>query len=292
MVNLYNYIIENRLFRKLKADDLLFAEYKCLVEEERGEVWSHTNYFAFGLSGKKLWQTINGKYFVQPGELLFVKKGANAVYQYFDDEFLSLIIFIPDDFIKNVIAKHKLDIPKVKPNSKADSIIPIKTDEVLNSYFYSLLSYFAKEKPISKSLLKLKIEELIVSLTTNQNDTILNNCFKEIYESNKISIKEIMEENFCNSLTLEEYAKLSARSLSTFKRDFITVYNTTPGKWLTEKRLAHSKYLMQNTNKSVEEIINECGFRNRSHFIKIFKNRYRTTPLKFKSSRQPLRKVI
>jgi transcriptional regulator GlxA family with amidase domain len=101
-----------------------------------------------------------------------------------------------------------------------------------------------------------------------------------------------MEENFCNSLTLEEYAKLSARSLSTFKRDFITVYNTTPGKWLTEKRLAHSKYLMQNTNKSVEEIINECGFRNRSHFIKIFKNRYRTTPLKFKSSRQPLRKVI
>jgi len=292
MVNLYNYIIENRLFRKLKADDLLFAEYKCLVKEERGEVWSHTNYFAFGLSGKKLWQTINGKYFVQPGNLLFVKKGANAVYQYFDDEFLSLIIFIPDDFIKNVIAKHKLDIPKVKTNSKADSIIPIKTDEVLNSYFYSLLSYFAKEKPISKSLLKLKMEELIVSLITNQNDPILNNCFKEIYESNKISIKEIMEENFCNSLTLEEYAKLSARSLSTFKRDFITVYNTTPGKWLTEKRLAHSKYLMQNTNKSVEEIINECGFRNRSHFIKIFKNRYRTTPLKFKSSRQPLRKVI
>jgi len=292
MVNLYSYIIENRLFRKLKADDLLFAEYKCLVEEERGEVWSHTNYFVFGLSGKKLWQTINGKYFVQPGELLFVKKGANAVYQYFDDEFLSLIIFIPDDFIKNVIAKHKLDIQKVKPNRKADSIIPIKTDEVLNSYFYSLLSYFAKEKSISKSLLKLKIEELIVSLVTNQNDPLITNCFREIYESNKISIKEIMEENYCNSLTLEEYAKLSARSLSTFKRDFVSFYNKTPGKWLTEKRLAHSRYLIQNTKKSVEEIINECGFRNRSHFSKVFKNRYGTTPLKFKSSRQPLRKVI
>ncbi len=116
MVNLYNYIIKNRLFRKLKADDLLFAEYKCLVEEERGEVWSHTNYFAFGLSGKKLWQTINGKYFVQPGNLLFVKKGANAVYQYFEEEFLALIIFIPDDFIKNVIEKHQLDLHKVKSN--------------------------------------------------------------------------------------------------------------------------------------------------------------------------------
>ena len=102
-----------------------------------------------------------------------------------------------------------------------------------------------------------------------------------------------MEENYCNSLTMEEYAKLCARSLSTFKRDFVSIYNKTPGKWLTEKRLAHSRYLMQNTNKNIEEIITECGFRNRGfHFIKVFKNKYGTTPLKFRSSRQQLRKVI
>jgi AraC family transcriptional regulator, exoenzyme S synthesis regulatory protein ExsA len=292
MVNLYNYIIKNRMFRKMKTDDLLFAEYKCLVDEDRGEVWSHTNYFAFGLSGKKLWKTINGKYFVQPGELLFVKKGANAVYQYFDEEFLALIIFIPDDFIKSVIEKHKPDLYKLKSTKEQDSIISIETDEVLDSYFHSLLSYFVKEKPISKTLLKLKIEELIVSLITNQNNSLLINSFKEIYDSNKVSIKEIMEANYCNNLTLEEYAKLCARSLSTFKRDFFNIYKKTPGKWLTEKRLAHSRYLMQNTKKNIDEIIFNSGFKNRSHFIRTFKNKYGTTPLKFKSSRQPLRKVI
>jgi len=276
----------------MKTDDLLFAEYKCLVDEDRGEVWSHTNYFAFGLSGKKLWKTINGKYFVQPGELLFVKKGANAVYQYFDEEFLALIIFIPDDFIKSVIEKHKPDLYKLKSTKEQDSIISIETDEVLDSYFHSLLSYFVKEKPISKTLLKLKIEELIVSLITNQNNSLLINSFKEIYDSNKVSIKEIMEANYCNNLTLEEYAKLCARSLSTFKRDFFNIYKKTPGKWLTEKRLAHSRYLMQNTKKNIDEIIFNSGFKNRSHFIRTFKNKYGTTPLKFKSSRQPLRKVI
>lgn len=280
------------MFRKMKTDDLLFAEYKCLVDEDRGEVWSHTNYFAFGLSGKKLWKTINGKYFVQPGELLFVKKGANAVYQYFDEEFLALIIFIPDDFIKSVIEKHKPDLYKLKSTKEQDSIISIETDEVLDSYFHSLLSYFVKEKPISKTLLKLKIEELIVSLITNQNNSLLINSFKEIYDSNKVSIKEIMEANYCNNLTLEEYAKLCARSLSTFKRDFFNIYKKTPGKWLTEKRLAHSRYLMQNTKKNIDEIIFNSGFKNRSHFIRTFKNKYGTTPLKFKSSRQPLRKVI
>jgi len=276
----------------MKADDLLFAEYKCLVDEDRGEVWSHTNYFAFGLSGKKLWKTINGKYFVQPGELLFVKKGANAVYQYFDEEFLALIIFIPDDFVKSVFEKHKPDLYKLKSTKEQDSIISIETDEVLDSYFQSLLSYFAKEKPISKSLLKLKIEELLVSLVTNHSDPLLINSFKEICDSNKVSIKEIMEANYCNNLTLEEYAKLCARSLSTFKRDFFNIYKKTPGKWLTEKRLANSRYLMQNTKKNIDEIIFNSGFKNRSHFIKTFKNKYGTTPLKFKSSRQPLRKVI
>jgi AraC family transcriptional regulator, exoenzyme S synthesis regulatory protein ExsA len=280
------------MFRKMKADDLLFAEYKCLVEEERGEVWSHANYFAYGLSGKKVWQTINGKYLVQRGKLLFIKKGANPVYQYFKEEFLALFIFIPDDFIKNVIEKHKPDFPKARSDIKSDSIIPIKTDEILDSYFHSLLTYFAKDKSISKSLLKLKIEELLANLIADQNNQLLINCLKEIYESNKISIKEIMEDNYCNNLALEEYAKLCARSLSTFKRDFVRIYNTTPGKWLTEKRLSHSKYLMQNTNKNIDEIIIDSGFNNRSHFIKAFKNRYGTTPLKFKSSGQALRKVI
>lgn len=280
------------MFRKMKADDLLFAEYKCLAEDERGEVWSHANYFAFGLSGKKLWKTINGKYFVQPGNLLFVKKGANAVYQYFDEEFLAFIIFIPDDFIKSVIEKHTLDLHKTKSTRESDSIIPIETDEVLDSYFHSLLSYFAKEKPISKTLLKIKFEELIVSLITNQNNSPLVHYFKEVFESNKISIKEIMEANYCNNLTLEEYAKLCARSLSAFKRDFFNIYKKTPGKWLTQKRLAHSRYLMKNTNKSIEEIIFDSGFKNRSHFIKTFKNKYGSTPLKFRSSGQPLRKVI
>lgn len=292
MVNLYNYIIKNRMFRKIKADDLLFAEYRCLVEEDRGEVWSHNNYFAFGLSGKKLWKTINGKYFVQQGELLFVKKGANAVYQYFDEEFLALIIFIPDYFIKSVIEKHKPDFYKLKSIKEQDSIITIETDEVLDSYFQSLLSYFANENPISKSLLKLKIEELIISLISNKNNSSLVNYFNEIHQSNKISVREIMEANYCNNLNLEEYAKLCARSLSTFKRDFFNIYKKTPGKWLIEKRLAHSKYLMKSTKKSIEEIIFDSGFKNRSHFIRAFKNKYGITPNKFRSSRQPLRRVI
>ena len=80
-----------------------------------------------------------------------------------------------------------------------------------------------------------------------------------------------MENNFANNLNLEEYAKLCARSLSTFKRDFYSIYKKTPGKWLIEKRVKYSSFLIKNTNKQIDEIIYDSGFRNRSHFVKVFK---------------------
>ena len=140
MVNLFNFINDTRLFKKLEVDNLLFSEYRCLVNEERGEVWSHANYFAFGINGKKLWKTMNDNYLVEPGKLIFIKRGANVVYQYFEEEFLVLFIFVPDDFIKNVIEKHKLKFEVSDSTTETDSIININMDEVLNAFIQSLLN--------------------------------------------------------------------------------------------------------------------------------------------------------
>ncbi len=292
MVNLHNFILESRLFKKLKVDNLLFTEYKCLVDEERGEVWSHTNYFAYGISGKKLWQTINGNYFVKPGKLIFVRKGANVVYQYFEEEFLVIFIFVPDEFIKNVIEKNNMNLSFNQSYTMLDSIIPINVDEILQSYFQSLTTYFKQNNHPSNSLLKLKFEELILSLLTSRSNPQIINYFKEINDENKISIREIMEANFANYLSIEEYAQLSARSISTFKRDFYNLYNMPPGKWLTEKRLEYSCYLIRNTKKNIQDIMLDSGFKNRSHFVKIFKDRYGVTPLKFRTVRRKLSKVV
>ncbi len=58
-----------------------------------------------------------------------------------------------------------------------------------------------------------------------------------------------MELNFFSNLSLTEFARLSARSLSAFKKEFTRIYNTTPGKWLMEKRLEYSYYLLETTVK-------------------------------------------
>ena len=87
-----------------------------------------------------------------------------------------------------------------------------------------------------------------------------------------------MDDNFCFNLKMEEFAKITARSLSAFKRDFMRVYGTTPGKWLMEKRLNNAFHLLTNMGKTVSEAAFESGFESTSHFSRSFRQRFGSSP--------------
>ena len=103
-----------------------------------------------------------------------------------------------------------------------------------------------------------------------------------------IDIQEVMAKNFLYNLKVEEFAKLCGRSLSTFKRDFKILYNTTPSRWIKDKRLEFSKQLLVETDLNINQICYECGFVNSSHFIKSFKERFKIPPLQFRRSRDTI----
>ncbi|MFD1903052.1 helix-turn-helix domain-containing protein [Paenibacillus rhizoplanae] len=63
-----------------------------------------------------------------------------------------------------------------------------------------------------------------------------------------------MEENFMNPVSLNDLAYLSGRSLAAFKRDFQAIYNTSPLKWVRNRRLDKAKELLAETALSVTDI--------------------------------------
>ncbi len=286
MINFYDFISNSNLFKKFEVNELLFCEYKCIITEPVMPLWSHLNIFTYVLGGKKKWKTQQNEYMLKRGDSVFVKKGANIVEQFFDEDYCVLTIFVPDDFIKNVIKKYEIKMPGNNLKNISDKIIRLKLDEVLETYFHSVLSYFPKPDPPPKNLLKMKFEELLVDILSSNNNPDLTFYFRDLCNYNKISIREVMEDNFNYNLQLEEYSKLCGRSLSSFKRDFDEIYGISPGRWLTNKRLNFSKYLLETTDKSIDEIIFESGFKNESHFIRIFKEKFGTTPLKFRTTLQ------
>lgn len=283
MVNLQNFIETTDLAKKLKVDELLFAEFTCPLDEERSNIWWHNNFFAYVITGEAVLKTPRQEYTLRAGSSVFAKKGSIVTFNKYDHhDFCELLIFIPDDFIKTVVKKYRLPLTTAASDYPSDTIIPLTTDEILIAYFQSLLAHFHQSAAPSEILLKLKFEELLVHILSNHNHLPVNCYFSEICKSAKPSIKEIMEANFFSNLSLEEFARLCARSLTNFKKDFSTIFNTTPGKWLQEKRLEYCRYLLENTGYSIDEICMESGFEDPSHFSRAFKNKYGLPPGKFK----------
>lgn len=283
MFNLLDFVSGNSIFKQFKVNDLLFLEYKCVADQSAVKVWSKYNYFLYVVRGKKMWQSSRAKYCLQEGQAIFVKKGANVIHQFFEEGFCSLMIFVPDDFISNVIKESSSALPKCTVEN-TDSVTCLHLDEVLSAYFPSVLSYFAREDAPPSNLLEIKFKELILDLFLSAENSSLCSYFKSLCDRSKTSIREIMESNFSYNMKLEEFAYLSGRSLTAFKKDFISTFHCTPGRWLLKRRLEHAKYLLEVTDNNVNQLVFEAGFENASHFIKVFKQAYGITPLQFNKS--------
>lgn len=102
-------------------------------------------------------------------------------------------------------------------------------------------------------------------------------------KNSRIDIENIMLNNFQYNLKLEEFAKLCGRSLSVFKRDFNKHFNCTPFRWLKSKRLEYAKILLLESDLNVNQVCYECGFKNTSHFVQSFKEKFKIPPYQFKT---------
>lgn len=284
MINLYEDIKSRDHYNKFEIGGLLFAEYKCPLEEKFVGIWTHTDYLVHVVTGKKTWHTTDGSFAAEAGQSLYFKKGAAIVEQFFNEEFCLLLFFVPDDFIRSVVKEYVSEINTFdrKANSVA-STIRVNNDVGLNVFFQSMMAYFTGIEKPSEALLKLKLKELILSLLVSKNNSDLSKYFFSLGNTDTPSINEIMESNFRYNLSLENYADLCHRSLSSFKRDFQKQYNETPGRWLLNKRLDYSAVLLKNNQMNISQIIFECGFEDLSHFSRAFKTRFGVSPSQYRN---------
>jgi len=283
MLNLYENIRSNLHFNKFEIGDLLFAQYTCPIEEEALGIWTHTDYLVHVVSGKKTWRTTTGAWTADAGQTLFFKKGAAIVEQFFDSDFCLLLFFIPDDFVRDIVKEFAgdLDLNSTRIDTQ-DSAIRVHHDVALSAFFQSMLAYFSQAEKPSEPLLKLKLKELIASILVSRNNPALSSYFHSLAKSNVPAIAEIMEANFRYNLSLENFAELCHRSLSSFKRDFLKQYKEPPGRWLLKKRLEYSSALLRNGDTSISQIVFECGFKDLSHFCRVFKDKFGVSPTKFR----------
>ncbi len=95
--------------------------------------------------------------------------------------------------------------------------------------------------------------------------------------------KEYLYANYDKNVNLESLANYSCLSVNHLLRTFKLAYNQSPHQFLIQLRLQRAQLLLAKTEYPVYEIVNMVGFKCTSSFIRLFRNRYQTTPLKYRN---------
>jgi len=85
-----------------------------------------------------------------------------------------------------------------------------------------------------------------------------------------VTAKIYIDENFHESLDLEEISHQAFFSRFHFHRLFTKIYRRTPHQYLTRKRIERAKDMLAE-NKAVTDVCNEVGFESVGSFSVLFK---------------------
>lgn len=102
---------------------------------------------------------------------------------------------------------------------------------------------------------------------------------------NLLKAVEWMEKNFLNAGDLDLYCAKIGVSQRQLQRLFKTHIGKTPTQYLAELRLDHARVLLLETDASVGEIAQSCGFESATHFSKRFRRTFGMSPFKFSHSK-------
>ncbi|WP_160715956.1 helix-turn-helix domain-containing protein [Chitinophaga solisilvae] len=162
------------------------------------------------------------------------------------------------------------------PQQEQPPVIPIHATPFVKAYFDSLKPYDELIQEGNEVLLSLKQQEAIGILL--QSNATLKDVLFDFAAPGRIDLEAFMQQNFHFNTSLNRFAYLTGRSLSTFKRDFEKTFGMPPGKWLQQRRLQEAYYLIREKGASASDVYIEVGFEDLSHFSFAFKKMYGASP--------------
>lgn len=218
---------------------------------------------------------------LRAGECAFMRRDNHLLLRKIPEDGLqyhSIELKFTRDFLREFYQHLKQrEIPKNAVRSRGSLyLLPSNRDDI-RILFESLIQYFDAETKPSDEILRLKmVEGLYAILKTDEN---LYASLFDFVDRWKIDIMVFLEKNYMNDLTLRDIARFTGRSLSTFKRDFRALSDLTPQRWLMRRRLeAAREMLRRDSKRKVTDVCFEVGFKNLSHFSKLYKRTYGIPP--------------
>ena len=228
----------------------------------------HSHTFIYKIDGESI-------YYLQGKEVLFSQKTLlfipeNETYSFKKisqgDSKYCLINFHAD-------TKTKL-VPKLFENLSGINVLQIFKQMEKSILLRGEIGYL-ECKSLFYSFLALLAQKNEIPYTTSQQKKQLEPAL------------EYMEKNLFNSnFKVSVLAKLCRMSEPTFRRVFISKFETTPKNYIIERRLLYAEQILKSGEYiNISQVAEKVGFEDSLYFSKCFKTHFGISPSKIKNNR-------
>lgn len=189
-----------------------------------------------------------------------------------------MVAFIlQDDFLQSVIQKVSV---KTNTLESTERVVHLPYNTLLKGLMDSIWAYIEGDSRLDRPMVELKTMEALMAIAQSRPDLLY--VLKEYSRPEKADLENFMQHNFKYNIPLEKLAKMTGRSLSTFNREFKTIYHQSPHKWIKQQRLELAKRLLVQTDKMPSDVYLEVGFEDLAHFSRSFKTHFGKNPSEIK----------
>ena len=100
---------------------------------------------------------------------------------------------------------------------------------------------------------------------------------------------DYIQNNYGDSITSPKLAKMSGMSLGPFERRFKRAFALSPHQYIMRLRVSGAARLLTETELTISEIAQECGFYDQAHLCRSFRNIMNLTPSSFRAREKGIR---
>lgn len=282
-------IVKKHNTREYDLDNDYFINRVELKDSEN----EHTHKFielVYTLSGKGIHKIDGKEYHVKSGDLLIVNY--HCRHAVVPVEHLSYIdIMLKPEYVNNTLRGTEDIFLLLQLSDFSDLSNSVIKDNILLSFTGNdrkkiefLLDWTREEqknvapagKLIIYSALSMLLSLVFRKMTENQSERLTLND----------QLLSYMERNCANHLLIREMADMCGYTAEHFSRIFKAYAGLSPITYLNECRIKMAIELLTKTDKSVELIMQECGFSSRTAFFKKFAAHTGMSPLQYRKNQE------
>lgn len=277
-------VVPQLLYQHKSVRKIMVSGLSCIVHKTMDTIDVNTDHYVSShvlsvvLKGELKIETYyeEERFKATQNQLVFIPKGRYMISDILpkNGEFEAVFYFFEEEIINEFLSEIKTDTSlKIKPS------LLLNYSDNIRLFTESILKVYTGNA--NKEVTKLKLLELLYLIYNSSQQEHLVQILLSLNTRKKRNLEELMLENFDKPLSIEDYAFLAGRSISSFNRDFQRKFEMPPKKWIINQRLEKAVKLLSNTNLSIEQIAIEVGYENVSYFIYLFGKQLGISPKQF-----------